>query len=378
MGKTFADDEQNINQVIQALKTGDPLSNVQRSRLVNKLKDAENEFKRSKRWIYSVGELLHIGLWEIKHQSNEQVWSDETYRLLGDQPNDYPLTFESCFARIYPEDRRKVKKELRESLKNKEPFQITFRRQLPNGQFKYIETNAIHTYNEKGDAVLTIGTSQDVTDTILKEKRLVDSLEKKQTLLEEIHHRVKNNLAVVAGLLQLQWLEESDPALINTLKEGANRLKAVANIHHQLYESDSLNQISLGENFVELAENVISTMANEKNIKLESNNEAVYLTMNQMMPCSLIANEVITNCIKHGFEGKKKGTITIELTRSDDTIKFRISDNGVGFPDDHRDKKGTLGMTLIENLTMQLNGDYNFRSSDNGVTFSMQFQKEES
>jgi two-component sensor histidine kinase len=186
---------------------------------------------------------------------------------------------------------------------------------------------------------------------------------------------VKNNLAVVAGLLQLQWLQEDDPDIISKLKEGANRIEAISGIHEQLYESDNFTNLALGENITRLASKVISTMESEQEIDLASNCDRVHLKMKQTMPCSLIANEVVTNSIKHAFDGKEKGTITIDLTTSGDLVRLEISDDGVGLPDDFNSRKGSLGMNLIDTLSDQLEADHNFSSSGNGTTFSMEFRK---
>lgn len=368
--------KQNIGQAIQALESGEPLSEAVRPRLADKLKQSEQELAKIRTWIRSAETLADIGIWEIDHQQDELFWSDQTYRLLGYNPEEHEPSPETYVSRIHPDDRPQFLQAFRNSLENNESFEITYRHQLPNGQTKYVEAHANHFYNEAGEAVSTIGTSQDVTDRVRDKQRLERSLEENQTILGEIHHRVKNNLAVVAGLLQLQWLQEDDPALITTLKEGANRMRAVAGIHQQLYESGNFTNIALGKNITGLATDIISTMESEKEINLESNCAQVHLNIGQTLPCSLIANEVVTNSIKHAFQ-EEEGTITINLTTSDNLVRLEISDNGMGLPDDFDSRQGSLGMNLIENLTYQLDADYSFSSSDDGTIFSMQFHKEE-
>jgi len=180
---------------------------------------------------------------------------------------------------------------------------------------------------------------------------------------------------VVAGMLQLQWLQEDDPEVVTSLRESTNRIKTVAGIHQQLYQSDNLENVSLGENLKNLAGELINSMQADAHIKLESDCDTVYLDITQTLPCSLIANEVVTNAIKHAFEGRETGRIHIQLNEDDGDIQLKISDNGVGLPGDFESPKGSLGMNLIETLSNQLDGEFRFNSTDQGTTFTLEFEQ---
>lgn len=376
LGKVGVGIKEKVGQAIQALESGVQLSDENRCSIVDTLKQSEQEVTKIRRWMQSAELLADIGIWEIDHQKDEIFWSDQMYRILGYEPEQHEPSYKSYLRQMSPQEQERVHLNFIDSLYNKNSFEITYRIKLPNNQIKYVEARAIHFYNDVGEPFFTIGTSQDVTDWILDKQRLEKSLEENQTLLGEIHHRVKNNLAVVAGLLQLQWLKEDDPELVKTLKEGANRMRAVAGIHKQLYESGDYSSVALGENITKLVTDIVSTMMSEKEINIKSNCDRVYLNIKQTMPCTLIVNELVTNSIKYAFEGKAKGTITVDLTMSDDLVRLEVSDNGVGLPDDFDSERESLGMNLIKTLTNQLNAEYNFRSSEKGTTFSMQFLKE--
>ena len=369
--------KEKIGQAIQTLESGVLLSDEDRCFIANTLKQSGQEITKVSKWIRSAESLSDIGIWEVDHQQDDIYWSDQLYCMLGHSPGDIEPSYKACLTHMSPQEQERVHFRFVESLYNKSSFEVTYCIQLPNGETKYIEANATHFYNGSGEPVLTIGTSQDVTDRIDDKQRLEKSLEENETLLGEIHHRVKNNLAVVAGLLQLQWLKEDDPTLINTLKEGANRMRAVAGIHKQLYESGDYSSVALGKNITNLATDIVNTMVSEKEINIKSDCETVCLNIKQTMPCTLIANELVTNSIKHGFKGRKEGIIAIKLTTAGNLVRLGIRDNGVGLPDDFNSKKKSLGMNLIRTLTNQLGADYNFRSSDKGTTFAMQFTKEE-
>lgn len=368
--------EENIAQAIRALESEKNLSVDVRNTIAEGLKQAVKDINKVRSLIRSAESLAEIGVWEIDLQNEELFWSDEMYRILGYDPDESEASYQAYFNRIHPEDQEKVEQEYIESSKKNNPFEITYRIQLPDGQIKYVEVSATHFYNDEGEVISSIGISQDVTDRELTKKRIENSLEKNRTLLGEVHHRVKNNLAVVAGLLQMQWLQEDDPEVIKTLQKGANRMKAVAGIHEQLYQSGDFGDVALGENIKRLATDLISTMETDTKIDLMSSCDKVHLNMSQTLPCSLIANEVFTNIMKHAFEGKEKGKIEVILTKKDDQINLKISDNGVGLPKDYNSREGSLGMNLIEMLSSQLNADYSYNSSHEGTTFAIQFQKE--
>lgn len=368
--------DEKIGQAIQALESGVLLSEETKYTIVDTLKQSKQEATKVRAWIQSVELLADIGIWEIDYQRDEHFWSDQMFHILGYNPVVQESSCEAYLSRIHPEDRQRVEQKYTDSMEHHSSFEATYRTLLPNGQIKYVEAHAHHFYNNAGTALSTIGTIQDITDRIRDKQQIEQSLEENRTLLREIHHRVKNNLAVVAGLLQLQWLQEDDPEVISTLKEGANRMRAVAGIHKQLYEAGDFTDVALCKNITKLATDVITTMESDKEIKLVPHCDTVHLNMTQTLPCTLIANEVVTNSIKHAFEGREDGTITIDLTSSDDLVGLEISDDGVGLPNDFNSREGSLGMNLIETLTSQLDADYNFSSSEKGTTFSMQFQKE--
>lgn len=369
--------DEKIGQAIQALESGVPLSDETKHSIANTLKQFKKEATKIKTWIQSAEVLADIGIWEIDHQRNDCFWSDQIYHILGYNPAVQESSSKAYLRRIHPEDRQRVEQEYADSIEHHASFEATYRILLPSDQIKYVEAHAHHFYNDAGNPLSTIGTTQDITDQIRDKQQIEQSLEENRTLLREIHHRVKNNLAVVAGLLQLQWLQEDDPEVISTLKEGANRMRAVAGIHKQLYEAGDFTDVALCENITKLATDVINTMESKKEINLINHCDTVYLNMNQTLPCTLITNEVVTNSIKHAFEGREEGTIAIDLTISDDLVRLEISDDGIGLPDDFNSGSGSLGINLIETLTNQLDAVYTLSSSEKGTTFSMQFQKED-
>ena len=156
----------------------------------------------------------------------------------------------------------------------------------------------------------------------------------------------------------------------------------MANIHEQLYQSHSFSNLSFDEGLKNLVTTILENMDYEVKIKTRLDLEPIELNINQAVPCSLIVNEVITNSIKHAFNDYSNGFIAIELHNRDNELTLKIMDNGVGFPDSKvgASQNGSLGMELIQTLTLQLEGEYSYRSRDNapGAFFQLNFRVSDS
>lgn len=202
--------------------------------------------------------------------------------------------------------------------------------------------------------------------TIHKDE-LEASLSEKETLLAEIHHRVKNNLAVVSGMLQIQSFKETDEEIQKKLLDSTMRIKSMASIHEQLYQSRSFSKMDFQTGLKNLICTIIDSMSDGHSIQTEFDLESIQLNINQAVPCSLIVNEVITNSLKHAFNGKNKGLISVSLKKHGPTLHLRITDDGSGFTNNtDTELRNSLGFELIQTLTQQLDGDYEYTSRKNG------------
>src|SRR5699024_1877828 len=150
------------------------------------------------------------------------------------------------------------------------------------------------------------------------EEKVKESLREKEVLLSEIHHRVKNNLAVISGLLELQAYNTDSRAVVDALKESQMRINTIAIIHEKLYQHEDLAAIAFDSYLKELTEIIVDSLR-DGSTKIDIHIEAdpIELTINQAIPCGLILNELITNAYKHAFSDSKKGNITVLLQRND-------------------------------------------------------------
>lgn len=213
------------------------------------------------------------------------------------------------------------------------------------------------------------------------ENKLRSSLDDKEVLLREIHHRVKNNLAVVSGLLELQISHTKEPGAVKKLRESQSRIHSMGLVHEQMYQVDSFAALNLEEYIRELAQSIKSTFDNEsKDITMEFQfwcEHSLELNLDQAIPCGQLLNELLTNAFKHAFQDQDEGTITISLSEPNNSIKLQVSDNGCGIPDNILDMQtNSLGLTLVQNLVSQLQGSLDIENQD-GTTFTITFPKAE-
>ncbi|TVR33837.1 MAG: PAS domain S-box protein [Balneolaceae bacterium] len=252
------------------------------------------------------------------------------------------------------------------------PFELELKRK--DGQVIWAEVNEAPIVKD-GKTILIAGSLTDITDRKRAQNAIRDSLKEKETLLSEIHHRVKNNLAVVASMMQMQAHITDDETLSLNLIDSVLRIKSMANIHEHLYQSKSFVDINFSENVKALVSNILDTMQLNADIDLNFSCDDVLLNVSQAIPCSLIVNEVITNSIKHAFTNRAHGEIAIQLTQKGDQINLKIMDNGVGLPPDFSiESSQSLGLQLIRTLSEQLRAEYGFLPDKSGCTFQLQFE----
>jgi PAS domain S-box-containing protein len=201
---------------------------------------------------------------------------------------------------------------------------------------------------------------RDITERKRDENQIKASLAEKEVLLQEIHHRVKNNLQVISSLLRLQSRYIQDNRVIEMLKESQNRVRSMALVHEQLYQSQDLSNIDFAEYIENLAHNLFQAYEiNSPVIKLQTNIAPCKLNIDTAVPCGLIINELVTNSLKYAFSGEIQGKIKIDFSLDNNGVcVLVVSDTGIGFPKDldYRNAR-TLGLRLVGSLVRQIRGN---------------------
>jgi two-component system, chemotaxis family, CheB/CheR fusion protein len=259
------------------------------------------------------------------------------------------------------------------------------RNRKKSGAIYWIDTTIVPFLDEEGNPYQFVSLRNDVTQQVDEAVRLSEmesqirkSLKEKEILLAEIHHRVKNNLAVVSSMLQLQVMEESNIQVQKKLYDSIFRISAIAAIHEDLYKSQDFSEISFARVIERLVNSVSSLLQGDKSIEIEYDTNDFRLPMNQAIPSALILSEVITNIFKHAFPNSDSGKISVFAEQSEEGVRIRVRDNGVGLPANYDVAKAdSLGMQLVRTLTDQLLGEYVYQSStDGGTEFELKFRIE--
>ena len=202
--------------------------------------------------------------------------------------------------------------------------------------------------------------NRDVSVRRQAKMQLQKSLQEKELLLREIHHRVKNNLQMVSSLLDLQLHFVQDDSGLKMFQETQRRVRAMALLHEMLHRTHEVARVNLSEYMVSLTGYLWSSLqAKMQGIGLQLQVEPVLLTMDMAVPCGLILNELITNALKHAFVSGQAGTVTIRIRHhlENNELMMEVKDNGIGLPADFDvTASDSLGLTLIQTLVWQLKG----------------------
>lgn len=311
------------------------------------------------------------------------VFLDEKYRITQNNVNFEILTGKSKekligqnifnLSSFNPENKDSFHNKLDKIIETKtiEPYET----QIKDFENKYhwviCYGNAIYK-DEEFKGVLII--LEDITEMKNIENQLRISVNEKEMMLKEVHHRVKNNLMIISSLLSIQSSYVTDEKVLQVLTESENRANTMALIHEKLYKSD-LSHLELGDYIITLSKEIFDTYSSSNNIKLKTDTEEVYLDVDTAIPLALVVNELITNSIKYAFPNGESGTISISLKNMGDTAILTIGDDGIGLPKDMEiEKTSTLGMELLNNLTKQIDAKLSVLPQK-GTNFKIEFKK---
>ncbi|MEY3238439.1 MAG: hypothetical protein RI883_2540 [Bacteroidota bacterium] len=207
-------------------------------------------------------------------------------------------------------------------------------------------------------------------------KQMQNAIEEQKVLLAEVNHRVKNNLAVIISLLNMQKNATGNRETKNALQDVHDRIMSMALVHQKMYQNKDKTSIELGNFIADLVVEIRKSLDLKENILYETMIDSVNLDVSIAIPVGLVLNELITNSIKHAFQETKEPNISITLTKKDGYIELVMRDNGMGATFDNLNQNAGIGMSLIQSLVDQIEGTYSFEVK-NGLAFTLEFPYKE-
>lgn len=269
---------------------------------------------------------------------------------------------------MHPEDRERMSKvvEKYNNLEDGDFLPATeFRLQDSSGNWKWVSNVRSLIRNEDGEPEAIVGAVRDISTQKEQEKKIKESLNEKELLLKEIHHRVKNNLAIISSLLELQK-EGRDEDIKSMLSSSQARIKSIAKVHEKLYESTTLSEIPLDTYITEITEEIEKAYSSkEKDIEIIIDADPITVNINDAIPIGLILNELINNAFKHSYKDYESGILKIKLQKGTEGILLSVESDGNKM-DSNFDaaNSDSLGMTLIEVLVKRINGRLEIEQDD--------------
>ena len=351
-------------------------------------KEAEMELREREEHFRTLCNAIPQIVWMAGADGRFDFYNDRWYEFAGSTREDG--ADESWKPILYPDDVENWAEGWQDSVRSGRQYERELRFwDRKRGEYRWYLCRALPLHGHDGKVARWLGTCGDIHEQKTAQERLEmevlrqteelrRSLEEKETLLKEVHHRVKNNLQIISSLLRMQSDALKDQGAAAALKDSQRRVLSMALIHEKLYGSRQMEAIDFSE-YVRILVNELCYSYARRSVLVTSRLEIsqVFLNIDQAIPCGLILNELVTNALKYAYPDGGGGELTVELRHTAaDRVLLTVSDNGVGLPANFswRDSK-SLGLPIVEVLVSQLGGTLTV-GRDGGASFAVEFPKE--
>jgi len=332
--------------------------------MIARAERASERQRRSEERYVLAEQATHDGIWDWNVATNEGYRSPRWKALLGFAEDELENTAAEFYDRLHPADRQKVRDALEAHYKGDAPYAQELRLRHRDGSHRWFLSRGEVLRDAAGRPVRMVGSTTDITERKLAEERLQRSLAEKETLLREIHHRVKNNLQIISSLLYFQAMKIKNPEDLAAITDGRERLHAMILVHEKLYLSNDLSRIQLADYVQSLSEQLSRAyvprdrrIATRVVIGDDALPIGIALPIEIALPCGMIVCELLINAFKYAFPDGSDGDVTIHVAGADGRLAITVSDNGVGLPEGFASgQAASFGWQLINALATQLGG----------------------
>jgi len=349
------------------MKDGQPDRLVGTIQDVTSGKEAEHEIQKLTERLKMAMQAAGIGVWEEDLNTGRLHWEPEMYELFQLDPERPVKGWNEIEELMDEEDRHKISDEPDRIQQGQDLYYRDFKAHLPDG-LHHLRSITREIKNSQNEAVRLVGVVMDVS----RDKEILENLEaslaEKDTLLKEVHHRVKNNMQMISSILALKSMELEDPDAKSTFDDCTSRVKSMAMVHDQLYKFYNLSEIEMGEYLHHLIGGLNALLAGSSgDFVLNIDADKYEMDVDEALLCGLMVSEIVANAFKHGFKGRKEGVIDVKFRLHPDKKVLTITNTGNPMPEDVLEiKTSSLGMSLIKTFSSQLGGELR-RHEDNGL-----------
>ncbi len=242
-----------------------------------------------------------------------------------------------------------------------------------DGKTKWISVNAAPLFDDSGSISGAVASFRDITIRKNAEGELKSLLAEKELILKEVHHRIKNNMMTIQSLLALQAGSLKDPVAVDTLEDAGRRVRTMTLLYDKLYKLSDFKEMSVRNYLPALIDEIVNNFPNRAQVRVEKKIEEFILDIKKLQTIGILINELLTNCMKYAFEGRKEGIISVELSLTGKEVCLTVSDDGIGIPEsvDFTNSPG-FGLVLVGALNIQLDGKLRIERGE-GTTFILEF-----
>ncbi len=310
----------------------------------------------------------------IAHQRGKIIFANPSAITMLDATQEKDLIDVKIGSLLHPLDKEASKLRMKMMEGDEDPrYPVELRLLSLKKKEIQVEVTA-HAFKFNGEMAVQVFL-MNIGERIQNEKSIKNSLDEKIVLLSEINHRVKNNMAIISALIQLQSYEIEDHKVVELLNDSVSRIKSIAMIHEKLYQSQNMNIILFDEYIMEMTGQISKDVKNHPGIQFNYQLKTVPINLNQAVSCALFLNEVIGNLYKYTHESSIECTCLISCYVEEDCVFISISDNNQAHPDRLNPSKKTLTLQLMELMASQLSGELDIQVN-NETIITLSFARE--